>query len=138
MKFYVDLLQRKIEIDIQNGSIYYKIKKYLEIGMKNLMWCIVLHRWKITLLIKMQIFIVCNNLRLLIYGLLFVTHCHAGRIFGKFYFSLFSLYFIDFLSRRMIIHWCILVISVTKKKQQQNKTNNNKFTVKLIYGFMFC
>ncbi|XP_055315021.1 tyrosine-protein phosphatase 99A isoform X1 [Sitodiplosis mosellana] len=29
----------------------------------------------------MQIFIVCNNLRLLIYGLLFVTHCHAGRIF---------------------------------------------------------
>lgn len=32
----------------------------------------------------MQIFIVCNNLRLLIYGLLFVTQCHAGRIFGKF------------------------------------------------------
>lgn len=47
------------------------------------MWCNVLYRWKVTLLIKMQIFIVCNNLRLLIYGLLFVTHCHAGRIFGE-------------------------------------------------------
>lgn len=58
------------------------------------MWCNVFYRWNITLLIKMQIFIVCNNLRLLIYGLLFVTHCHAGRIFGKFFFfCLLLLYF---------------------------------------------
>lgn len=62
----------------------------LETGMKSLMWCNVLYRWKVTLLIKMQIFIVCNNLRLLIYGLLFVTQCHAGRIFGEWFCWLFS------------------------------------------------
>lgn len=37
----------------------------------------------------MQIFIVCNNLRLLIYGLLFVTQCHAGRIFGEWFCFIF-------------------------------------------------
>lgn len=66
----------------------------LKIGMEAFMWCNVLHRWNITLLIiKMQIFIVCNNLRLLIYGLLFVTQCHAGRIFGKFLSFYLSLCF---------------------------------------------
>ena len=71
----------------------------LEMGMKSLMWCNVLYRWKVALLIKMQIFIVCNNLRLLIYGLLFVTQCHAGRIFGEwfwfcFFFRISKLFFL--------------------------------------------
>lgn len=44
----------------------------------------ILHnKWEIRNISKMQIFILCNNLGLLIYGLLFVTHCRAGRIFGK-------------------------------------------------------
>lgn len=40
---------------------------------------------------KMQIFILCNNLGLLIYGLLFMSFCHAGRVFGKWDFPIFSL-----------------------------------------------
>lgn len=76
-------------------------------GMQSLMWCIVLHRWKITLLIKMQIFIVCNNLRLLIYGLLFVTHCQAGRIFGEFSLFFSSSLFIQsiFLLIQFLVFW---------------------------------
>lgn len=31
----------------------------------------------------MQMYILCNNLGLLIYGLLFVKMCLCGRIFGK-------------------------------------------------------
>lgn len=34
----------------------------------------------------MQIYILCNNLGLLIYGLLFTSVCYAGRIFGKPFF----------------------------------------------------
>lgn len=45
--------------------------------------CFVAHRWNIAAA-NMQIFIQCNNLRLLIYGLLFVSqYSHAGRVFGK-------------------------------------------------------
>lgn len=83
----------------------------LKKGMKALMWCnVFLYRWNITLLIKMQIFIVCNNLRLLIYGLLFVTHCHsstAGRIFGKFLLHAFVLD--SFFSWRIDLPICSIV-----------------------------
>lgn len=51
----------------------------------------------------MQIFILCNNLGLLIYGLLFVTQCRAGRIFGK----LFEI----FKNKKHILHYNLLTIS---------------------------
>lgn len=68
--------------------------------------CMVLHnKWDIRNIAKMQIFILCNNLGLLIYGLLFVTHCRAGRIFGKLYltknFPQIEFFFITF----HLLHW---------------------------------
>lgn len=58
----------------------------------------------------MQIYILCNNLGLLIYGLLFTSVCYAGRIFGKLFFC--TNYFIHLLGYNKMISktLCFVVV----------------------------